>query len=209
VKMAKPSERDIEAAGDLMSILHDIDKGYYPERGAKENAPTFFDEEDPEHLRAFYDAVKATLDKGPGYPGRVIGGMCYVIMWDKNEIVDPAADVIELHPRLVEALSFQGATTLAAKDVLAERRRQVEQEGWHPDQDDDYEDGQLSMAAACYAMQGNALNYGPPEDWPWDKEWWKPTDDRRNLVKAAALILADIERIDRATAAPCQNGGAA
>lgn len=88
--------------------------------------------------------------------------------------------------------------TAAARDVLAERQRQVDQEGWHPDQDDDYDDGQLSMAAACYAMQGNSPNYGPPKDWPWDREWWKPTDDRRNLVKACALILADIERLDRA-----------
>lgn len=98
----------------------------------------------------------------------------------------------------------QPAPTQAALDVLAERRRQVEQEGWHPDQDDDYEDGQLSMAAACYAMQGNSSNYGPPTDWPWDREWWKPSDDRRNLVKAGALILADIERLDRAAAQPQQ-----
>jgi hypothetical protein len=100
-----------------------------------------------------------------------------------------------------------GADTDAARDVLAERRRQVEAEGWRPDQDDDYEDGQLSMAAACYATQGNTPNYGPPPDWPWNKEWWKPTDDRRNLVKAAALILADIERIDRAAIATSEQKG--
>jgi hypothetical protein len=35
--------------------------------------------------------------------------------------------------------------------------------------------------------------------WPWDRKWWKPTDRRRDLVKAAALILAEIERLDRAT----------
>lgn len=115
MKMAKPSERDIDAAGDLMSILNDIDRGYYPERGAKEDAPTWFDEDDPEHLRAFYDAVKATLDKGPGYPGRVIGGMCYVIMWDKNEIVDPNSDTIDLHPKLVKALELAEAAESSAK----------------------------------------------------------------------------------------------
>lgn len=39
------------------------------------------------------------------------------------------------------------------------------------------------------------------EVWPWDESWWKPTTPRRDLVKAAALILAEIERLDRMAAA--------
>lgn len=109
----------------------------------------------------------------------------------------------DVQVRLLSAGSAASAgdATQAARDVLAERRRQVEAEGWTPEQDDDYADGQLSMAAACYAVQGDTPNYGAPDDWPWNKEWWKPTTDRRNLVKAAALIIADIERIDRAAMA--------
>jgi hypothetical protein len=38
--------------------------------------------------------------------------------------------------------------------------------------------------------------------WPWDLKWWKPTTPRRDLVKAAALIVAEIERLDRAALAP-------
>jgi hypothetical protein len=34
--------------------------------------------------------------------------------------------------------------------------------------------------------------------WPWDRAYWKPRGPRNNLVKAGALILAEIERIDRA-----------
>jgi len=34
--------------------------------------------------------------------------------------------------------------------------------------------------------------------WPWAEKWWKPKNERRDLVKAAALILAEIERLDRA-----------
>ena len=34
--------------------------------------------------------------------------------------------------------------------------------------------------------------------WPWDAEWFKPSSSRRDLVKAAALLLAEIERDDRA-----------
>lgn len=92
----------------------------------------------------------------------------------------------------------------AARDVLAERQRQVEQEGWTPEHDDEHDEGELGMAAACYAMEGasNLTLSGdegePPEFWPWDGEWWKPSPEpRRNLVKAAALILAEIERLDR------------
>lgn len=38
----------------------------------------------------------------------------------------------------------------------------------------------------------------PPRNWPWHRVWWKPSTRRRNLVKAGALILAEIERLDRA-----------
>ncbi|CFK42777.1 gp41 [Burkholderia pseudomallei] len=89
--------------------------------------------------------------------------------------------------------------TSAARDVLAERRRQVEQEGWTPEHDDAHSTGDMALAAACYAAADNA-NYPPaepPDLWPWDSDWWKPSDERRNLVKAGALIIAEIERLDR------------
>ena len=40
---------------------------------------------------------------------------------------------------------------------------------------------------------------GIPPTWPWDESWFKPTpDDRiRELVKAGALILAEIDRLQR------------
>ncbi len=103
MKMAKASEQDIDAAGDAMSVLNDISRGYYPARDGEEDEPTFFDPDDFDHLRRFYDLMNRTLDAAPGWPGRVIGGMCYVIMFDKNEIVDPNADTLELHPKLVAA----------------------------------------------------------------------------------------------------------
>lgn len=89
--------------------------------------------------------------------------------------------------------------TDAARDVLAERRRQVEREGWTPAHDDQYRDHELSCAAGCYAMHTLAYPAGdPPPAWPWAADWWKPTTHRRNLVKAGALIQAAIERLDRA-----------
>lgn len=102
MKMAKASEKDIDAAGDAMSVLQDISSGYYPKRDGDECEDFRFDPEDPAHLRKFYDLMSATLDASPGWPGRVIGGMCYVILFPKNEILDPAADTLELHPQWVK-----------------------------------------------------------------------------------------------------------
>lgn len=90
----------------------------------------------------------------------------------------------------------------AALDVLAERRRQIDVEGWTPEHDDEHDACELSDAAACYALGSEAADVGDvPGCWPqsWDESWWRPSKDRRrNLVKAAALLLAEIERLDRA-----------
>lgn len=97
-----------------------------------------------------------------------------------------------------------GQVPQAWLDVQAERRRQVEAEGWTPEHDDEHSHGQMARASACYALAGSSA----PNDgtaallvslaWPWDEQWWKPTTTRRDLVKACALGLAEIERLDRA-----------
>lgn len=91
----------------------------------------------------------------------------------------------------------------AAQDVLAERQRQISAEGWTPEHDDDHGDGEIAAAAATYALAASrcfAEQQPYHQTWPWDAGWWKPTTARRDLVKAAALILAEIERLDRADA---------
>lgn len=87
----------------------------------------------------------------------------------------------------------------AARDVIAERRRQVEKEGWSAAHDDKHSSGDLSVAAGCYAIFSESFPDAgrPPPQWPWAREWWKPQDYRRDLVRAAALLLAEIERVDR------------
>ncbi|WP_244111654.1 hypothetical protein [Burkholderia cepacia] len=106
-----------------------------------------------------------------------------------------ARALLAAHPGQPEP---RAEVTNAARDVLAERRRQVDQEGWTPAHDDQYRDHELSCAAGCYAMYTLAHPAGdPPPAWPWAANWWKPTTHRRNLVKAGALIQAAIERLDR------------
>ncbi|HHE6155682.1 TPA: hypothetical protein ACPE3U_001199 [Citrobacter freundii] len=88
----------------------------------------------------------------------------------------------------------------AILDVIAERQRQQSVEGWTPEHDDEHCNGELAMAAVCYMNETGTVNRngGKPWGWPWDASWWKSGSRRRNLVKAGALILAEIERIDRA-----------
>jgi hypothetical protein len=80
-----------------------------------------------------------------------------------------------------------------AELIAAERRRQVEEEGWTAEHDDAHDDGELARAGAAYAAFSYAL-------WPWDRSWWRPEpgDDIRRLVKAGALIVAEIDRLQRA-----------
>ncbi|UWU64136.1 hypothetical protein [Pseudomonas aeruginosa] len=99
-----------------------------------------------------------------------------------------------------------GQVPQAWLDVQAERRRQITVEGRTPEHDDEHDNGEMARAAACYALAGSSA----PNDgtaallvslaWPWDEQWWKPSTARRDLIKAGALILAEIERIDRVAA---------
>ena len=85
--------------------------------------------------------------------------------------------------------------------ITAERSRQITVEGWTPQHDDDeHESGDLARAALCYLTCGLNQSRGVgqqktvPLSWPWAKEWWKPSDDPvRNMVKAGALIAAEID----------------
>ncbi|PKR54432.1 hypothetical protein [Thalassospira marina] len=92
----------------------------------------------------------------------------------------------------------------AFRDVLAERNRQVSVEGWAPEHDDAHDQGEIAIAAACYAAPHTGDEDTPRASmlrwWPWTSSWWKPSSRRRDLVKAGALILAEIERLDRAEA---------
>ncbi|HGW5616122.1 TPA: hypothetical protein ACNINC_006330, partial [Pseudomonas aeruginosa] len=96
------------------------------------------------------------------------------------------------HHRTAQA----GQVPQAWLDVQAERRRQITAEGWTPEHDDLYCAAELPRAAAAYILNG--ANDEAPAIWPFVAKWWKPRDARSNYVRAGALILAEIERLDRA-----------
>lgn len=98
--------------------------------------------------------------------------------------------------------------TEAAALITAERLRQQEEEGWTRAHDDEHTAGELEEAAHCYRQRAVQILYpakfgllivpaGVPLTWPWDVRWWKPTTPTRNLVKAGALLQAEVERLTR------------
>lgn len=105
-------------------------------------------------------------------------------------------------------------------EIAAERKRQIEAESWDVAHDDAHTDGGLARAAAAYAfagacqqkiqrerlskahlleLHGSDIGRVVKSLWRWDWCWWKPKDPRRDLIRAGALIVAEIERLDRAT----------
>lgn len=106
-------------------------------------------------------------------------------------------------------------------DIAVERQRQITDENWSHEHDDQHRDKSLALVAALYATpiplqqvivapDGTVSTRDP---WPWhfhdastleplDNSWDKRKvhDERRRLVIAGALIAAEIDRIDRAEA---------
>lgn len=98
------------------------------------------------------------------------------------------------------------------EQITNERQRQITEKGWTSSHDATHEGGELARAAACYAETAAALAAGAslkevadiPIDelsegphWPWEEEAWKPSSDPvKNLVKAGALIAAEIDRLE-------------
>ena len=89
--------------------------------------------------------------------------------------------------------------------IAQERHRQIDIEGWTPEHDDEHGMAELGLAALSYVsvaasqvrMKGMCVKERLPTYWPW-KGFWKPSPDPvRNLVKAGALIAAEIDRIQR------------
>ncbi|MCM8191330.1 ead/Ea22-like family protein [Enterobacter hormaechei] len=94
----------------------------------------------------------------------------------------------------------------ALLDVISERQRQRAIEGWTSEHDDAYQNSELNDAAACYAIHAHNQGFSTPAHWPWSPDWWKQSGPRRDLVKAGALILAEIERLDRAAGKGGEHG---
>lgn len=115
----------------------------------------------------------------PGQPMMMHMGTSYLIHDLMNEV-----------KRLRHEESSHGARMIAE-----ERQRQMRSEGYTPEFDDQWTHGELYIAAECYACLDDITE--TPELWPWPPNAWKPKDRVRNLVRAGALLAAEIDRLQR------------
>lgn len=164
-----------------------------------------------DHLRWMMDELVKNIDTFPAdKTSRWIGFIQGVMA--ANGALDVDAERDRTRPLFKKAYEIMEAArhAPASRDgedgvtlIAAERARQVSKEGWDSGHDDEHDDGSIAKAAACYALGSNL-------HWPWSFEWWKPTpnDRRRELVKAGALIAAEIDRLNRAAmSAATPSGG--
>lgn len=79
---------------------------------------------------------------------------------------------------------------LVIYEVTRERLRQISGEGHLVEIDDEHTEGELALAAVAYIL-------ADPECWTFPLSEFKPRDMRWNLIRAAALLIAEIERLDR------------
>lgn len=97
--------------------------------------------------------------------------------------------------------------------IAAERKRQVEEEGWSAEHDAEHVKGEMATAAVAYIQHGEPFPAENRRGWvtdgerlfPWGLSWWKPVkkdpldmtqkDRIRHLEKAGALIAAEIDRL--------------
>lgn len=198
---------DVDLAALSTRVLHDMVAKMTPEE--RQRYRDALDAADAP-LRNLLGAALGMAETAPGQKCATCRGAFSGMSWDtlcpscwEEDLRNDSAD------RRGRALAAGRAQTAAVRDVIAERQRQIIAEGWTPGHDDLYnETGQLASAAGCYAMFTLAYPPGDPVSfWPWSPSWWNPSaDPRRNLVKAAAQLLAEIERLDRAAIANQQNG---
>ena len=165
-----------------------------------------FDRESDVGSKQLVEFAKAMIQASPTPPVQPMGDVARLAtrLWNSRDEWACPADIARMLSTPVDPISQ------AACDVLTERQRQISAEGWTPAHDDGHANGSLSAAASTYALAASdklnpdqrGVEFGGgrrgPSTWPWSRDWWKPGPPRRMLVKAGALILAEIERLDRA-----------
>lgn len=176
-----------------------------------------------------YQLVDYVFDRPPGDLNQEVGGVevtlaAFCLAFGINKALAAETELTRCWTKVEKIRAKQQAKPQfsplpahpeAIAEIAAERRRQVDQEGWTPEHDDKHAGGEIALAAATYAyvaaisderresvtrpysIQNNMI---ARDLWPWSREWWKPTDRIRDLVKAGALIAAEIDRLRRAAA---------
>ncbi|HCL3296225.1 TPA: hypothetical protein N1999_002140 [Pseudomonas aeruginosa] len=209
---AHPAEQaggDERAAFEAwMTWLMDHVYGRLPDFTLDDGSGAHYVNADVSYAWTAWQARAALAQPSPTTDSRPAEWSSYDTTWVVDFIRDNSIFNADLIERMLEyATRPAGDVPQAWLDVQAERRRQVEAEGWTPEHDDEHACDEIAAFACFYAM--------PPAARDWDTsstgygdtlgeailpEGWEPKtgDRRRELVKAGGLILAEIERLDRA-----------
>ena len=100
-------------------------------------------------------------------------------------------------------MNKQTVNSTGVKLIAKERARQIAEEECTDENDDRLVNGELVQAASAYQIfsPNEYCAHAAQTIWPWSGKSWKPSNDPiRNLVKAGALIAAEIDRLNRAKA---------
>jgi hypothetical protein len=151
-------------------------------------------------------AIEAAAEREIGQPRGALSGVGKIAV----EAIAGVEMVIVPAARMAQLLELERAMRGPVAAIADERQRQIERERWTTEHDDEHRDGSMAAVAACYAFLASTEADMPPTPrscvsivhlmWPrsWSWQWWKPKNPRRDLVRAGALIVAEIERLDRA-----------
>ena len=123
-------------------------------------------------------------------------GICLITPEQQTELVERSTQPNtppDNKPDTVNSRLARGADL-----IREERHRQIEVEGYDTMHDRHHTPQVLCRAAVGYALHedpSKLVSDAAANLWPWTKDFWKPKDQLRNLVRAGALIAAAIDRL--------------
>ncbi len=196
-----------EAAARLRLEGHEVISPTDLDRGMGYDAMKTSDDPSPETLKKMFmadlTAVMYEVDKVALLPGwRKSKGACIEValacMIGKKCYEIETGSAVEFHASTASGAAIQA--------VAFERQRQIDVEGFSPEFDAGRNQGILAGAGACYAMRAAHRSPRLPESiksmlemawsrlWPWAEGYFKPKSFKRDLERAGALIIAEMER---------------
>lgn len=182
---AGPSEREHDAVATLIEDgwLWDGDQWQRPPAKQQWAEPVPFN---PENI--LYMLAEALLTAPPADSAKALPS--------ESAAAEAARDMTP--PRSKGCENYAALSREVVEAILAERKRQMTEEGRWPQGDRAYRYNELARAASVYANPDvwDVLGAGPM-GWPWKAESYKPSTRRRDLIKAGALIVAQLERDHR------------
>lgn len=105
----------------------------------------------------------------------------------------------------IQVGEIKAGTLRVLLDVANEREHQIIDNGWTPEKDDAYFNGQLTAGGIACALLAGVPDMGKDQVdlaqamWPFPPDKLKDKGRRQNLIRGIAMLVAEVEKIDRAT----------